>query len=302
MKTNNLTRGFVTIATGNMKYYKMAYILMKSYKLTSDNPMPFALICDSTNKYTEEFDEVIVIQNATKSYLDKIELLKIAPFDETIFIDADCIAFNDLNIYWDIFGTATDFSCFGKSFEPGSEEGWYEYKDLGKYKEKVRKIIDFHGGIYFIRKGAVCDRIYDECVEIIKDYNTFKFKKFKKPADEPILALAMAVHGCDVCTAESHYFAWLKRTRRIKADFFSKRLNYIFEGKKAENGRLMHFGTARTIGSLYQIESAKVEFQVKHNRKWSVLQAGVNSVILYVKASVLCMCFFWKKIRKKMKI
>ena len=36
--------------------------------------------------------------------MDKIDIMRYSPYDETIFIDSDCIAFNDLNAYWKDFG------------------------------------------------------------------------------------------------------------------------------------------------------------------------------------------------------
>lgn len=51
-----MTRGFITIATGKELYYQLAQNLLKSYRLYSRNPMPFAILCDRENTYTEQFD------------------------------------------------------------------------------------------------------------------------------------------------------------------------------------------------------------------------------------------------------
>ena len=40
------TRGFITIATGEEKYYRFAVNLLMSYRLYCPNPMPFAIMCD----------------------------------------------------------------------------------------------------------------------------------------------------------------------------------------------------------------------------------------------------------------
>ena len=48
-----MTRGFVTIATGSENYYRIARNLLRSYRLFTASPMPFALICDKENEYTE---------------------------------------------------------------------------------------------------------------------------------------------------------------------------------------------------------------------------------------------------------
>ena len=99
-----MSRGFITIATGDKKYHEMAKTLVRSYKLTSASPVRFGVITDDADDKFEEFDDVVLIKDATRSYMDKIDIMRYSPYDETIFIDSDCIAFNDLNIYWKDFG------------------------------------------------------------------------------------------------------------------------------------------------------------------------------------------------------
>ena len=45
-----MKKGFITIATGSKKYYEMAKILVRSYKLSTKDPMPFAIITDTKTK------------------------------------------------------------------------------------------------------------------------------------------------------------------------------------------------------------------------------------------------------------
>lgn len=94
-----MERGFVTIATGDEWYYRIAINLLRSYRLFSENPMPFALICDRERKETEEFDKVILMEEPSCTYLDKLRLPEYIPYDETIFVDADSLAFRDLNVF-----------------------------------------------------------------------------------------------------------------------------------------------------------------------------------------------------------
>ena len=105
-------RGFVTIATGADRYYVLAQNLLHSYKCFAQEPLPFAIIADRENAYTAEFDHVILISDASNSYNDKLKLFRELPYDETIFIDADSLAYGDLNVWWDIFSQAGDFSLF----------------------------------------------------------------------------------------------------------------------------------------------------------------------------------------------
>ena len=190
-----MKKGFVTIATGDDKYYSIALNLLKSYKYFSSEPFPFAILCDKKNSFTEFFDDVILLENATMTYMDKISLLKFLPYDETIFIDADCLAYGDLNVFFDMFDSADDISCFGSVLPKESEYGFFKLCDLGDYAERVKFSIDMHGGIMFFRKGDILDKVYDTCCEIKEHYYEYKFKYFSSPADEPLMALSMALYG-----------------------------------------------------------------------------------------------------------
>lgn len=79
------SRGFLTIATGAEKYYALAVNLLRSYRMkcTANNPAAFAIITDANNPYRAEFDQAIILDRPTNSYLDKLRLDENLPFDET---------------------------------------------------------------------------------------------------------------------------------------------------------------------------------------------------------------------------
>lgn len=188
-------RGFVTLAVGDEKYYKMAANLLKSYKYNTTKSVPFAIIADRTNKYTRLFDKTILLREAECSYMDKLTMLNNPPFEENIFIDADCLVYKDINKYWDYFPEGGGVTCFGKALPLTSHEGWFEIGDIGEYKEKIDFIPQMHGGIIFFKKDELTKCIISTALSIAKDYKRYRFKYFENPADEPILALSMAING-----------------------------------------------------------------------------------------------------------
>lgn len=191
-------KGFITLATGKEEYFILAANLLRSYKMFTKNPLPFAIVTDRENEYTKEFDDVILIkEGATNSYLDKLRLGEYLPYSENIFIDSDCLAYGDLNQLFDYFTDADDFSCFGRVLPLDDKTGWFEYENLGELQEKVTYIVGLHGGIYFMRKSSICDKVFDSAMEFVPDYAKYKFKgNFATPGDEPLIALAMAIHQC----------------------------------------------------------------------------------------------------------
>lgn len=75
-------RGYVTLAVGDEKYYKLAVNLLKSYRLHTDETLPFAIVCDRENKYTKMFDKTVIIKNPSRTYVDKLEILNLDIFNE----------------------------------------------------------------------------------------------------------------------------------------------------------------------------------------------------------------------------
>lgn len=157
-----MTRGFVTIATGHERYFNLAKNLLYSYRQFASVKYPFAIICDKENEYTPEFDDVILMKSAHCNYLDKLSLYDYLPYDETIFIDADSLAYGDLDEWWDIFKDASDFSLFGYMWKDlNSGRGWFVPDGLREFKDRVTYIPDFNGGIYFMRRGRRAKRFSD---------------------------------------------------------------------------------------------------------------------------------------------
>ena len=169
--------------------------LLHSYRLHSSNQYPFAIICDKENEVTKEFDDVIVMENALCSCVDKVVLPDYLPYDETIFIDADCLVYGDIDNYWDSFSEATSFSAFGSVCPDDSLYGWFKKDEVGDYSDSIRFIPEFNGGVYYLRKSEELEAFAVTAKDILQNYRDYRFRQFTKPADEPIFALAMAVHG-----------------------------------------------------------------------------------------------------------
>ena len=92
------TQGFITVATGSEEYYRLACSCCTLIITFLNEPLPFAILTDQENAWTMQFDNVILMPDgATNTYLDKLSMGQVLPYDINIFIDADCLAFGDLN-------------------------------------------------------------------------------------------------------------------------------------------------------------------------------------------------------------
>lgn len=283
-----MTRGFITIATGDDLYFRLAKNLLLSYRLFCEDPMPFAIACDRENEYTALFDKAILFEKTEHPYFDKFGLLKICPYEETIFIDADCLAYGDLNEFWEYFQDAADFSAAGTNYPIDSDQGLFRKETCGEYGDRVHWKPDIHGGLYFIRKGALCDAIYGDCMNIISHYEDFKWPDFCAPyADEPVLCLAMAANGVHALDADPRNYGIPWEVTRMEVDIFSGKCTYATEWHpQVEHGRMIHWSVRYCKKPLYIFEAEKVNLMAAHG-----IRPGKGKMCLNLRDTLL---YQWK--------
>lgn len=257
-----MTRGFVTIATGKQRYYEIAANLLASYRHFTANPLPFAIICDAENEYTALFDDVIVIDDPCRSYVDKIFLPCYVPYDETIFIDADCLAYKDLNDLWEVFENQPDFSVLGKSYPPDYRYAWFKREDVAEYAEAITFIPDFIGGVYFMRNTNALREFANTSLDILSHYHRYTFRQFENPCDEPVFALATAVHGFKPADRDRFPICFYPHAITFESDIEAGWVAYDsrYDSERAihENPYLVHWGSGNTALPPYTIEVAKL--------------------------------------------
>ena len=245
-------KGFITVATGNERYYILAYNLLLSYRYHSQSPMPFAILCDRRNIWTEAFDEVVILDNPACSYTDKLRILDLSPFDETLFLEADTLAYRDLNGLWDYFQDSPDIGLVGgvKPNLPG--EGWWEAENLGELKERVDYKVMCQGGLYYIRNnGKDLPAIMETCRYIENHYLEYKFTIFPDiPEDETIFCLAASVHHFQPVLTWAELFAYYPEVGCLQANIRTGFLKFRWPRSSSwihKTAYFIHFGTNNTI-------------------------------------------------------
>lgn len=261
------TMGFFTVATGDAHYYRIARNLLRSYRAHTRSPLPFAILADRENEYTREFDQTVLLEKPTCSYLDKLSLFDCLPFDTNVFVDADCLAYGDLNEIFCHFQNADDFSCYGRVLPLTDETGWFCYRDLGELQSRVHYCVGLHGGIYYIRATQKAAQVFAEAKEIAKHYGDFHFKgRFATPGDEPILALSMALNGCKPIPFQPDGICcYWEHSRELKLNMAAGRAVLRPSG---QHTHLVHWGTRFTRTPLYEKQVAALSLQDRPFRRW----------------------------------
>lgn len=246
MEEKEKTRGFLTLAAGDLHYYKIAANLLRSYRRHTKEPLPFAILADRENRYTAQFDQCILSDALTGCYLDKLQLAAQLPFGETIFLDADCLAYGDLNRMFDWFREADDVSCHGRVLPITDKTGWFDYENLGPLQRGVSYCVGLHGGLYFIRSTEKARAVFRTAGDLAAHYGDFHFRgNFQSPGDEPLVALAMALHGCRPIPF---------RREGIRCYWEQRQLP-----RRTGEAVLVHWGTRYTRRWRYRAEAARLK-------------------------------------------
>lgn len=240
------TKGFVTVATGAEEYYQLAASLYISYKKMGKGNYPFALICDKENQYSKLFDDVVLIDEFRRSTIDKLLMFN-SPYDESIFLDADILILDSIDDLWDVFETWDDVGIFGCTYPVDSKRGWFTYEGCGKYKSQIKYMIDMNGGIVFFRKTDRAASIFGKALALVDEYSDFDFKRFKEPADEPVMALSMALHSCKPRDFSYNQLILPGIHEKVTTDYQGN----IYIGKKQVQTKMIHFSNIRTKHFLY---------------------------------------------------
>lgn len=282
-------RGFVTIATGAEKYYKNARNMLRSFRVhNKDGKM--AILCDRENEYTNEFDDVVVLNEANCDYRDKLRLLVDCPYDENIFIESDCLIYRNIDCFWEMLCREYDFTSFG--WADGNFDIWFS--DSIKEKYDIETVPIFNPAYMFIRNGDVCKKMYEECVDICEylishtEEHPKSFICGKKLRDDPVFALVMELNG-------------LKPAERPKVgkcivlpgkkEIYANMIKGILNVDNFSECNLLHFSTNRSRYGLY-IQQAAVANLLYKSRKTlarvvqSKLLYGLISCPIYVKNKV----------------
>lgn len=290
-------RGFVTIATGQERYYVLARNLLQSYRYFAKEPVPFAIIADRKNEYTAAFDDVIVISDASNSYNDKLKLFRELPYEETIFIDADSLAYGDLNAWWDIFQNAGDFSLFGYAWRDlNCGRGWFTPSGMKEYQRDITFVPDFNGGIYYMRNTEACKKVFDIANDCAERYHDYQFNGFLEPADEPVLALGMSVCGYEPIDMPGE-LVFAPPKKKLDADISAPRA--IFHPSKGRSYpvRLIHFSNYRTQLSFYRNEVIKLHKLCGEQDSFEKMPERLRYLLLQISDIVP----FYKRVVRKAK-
>jgi hypothetical protein len=192
------TRGIITLAYGKRRYIDMAAALGRSLKLHAPH-LERGIVTDSSDiQLAKLFTKLIPFRPEYGSNLrQKLHLDLYAPFEETLFIDSDCFALGNLDTFWKAFSGTCYFGVPG--WRELSETDTDPYVDVSFVMKRfgINKLPKFNGGTYYLLRSERTSALFNTARTLMRDWKDLRFREFclDGPSDEPIIGVAMAIHG-----------------------------------------------------------------------------------------------------------
>jgi hypothetical protein len=184
--------GIITIAQGEKRYIEMAKMLALS--LINTNPgISRAILSDAPESEFKGLYDIYIPYDESygKGFVLKLNLNKFSPYEETIFIDADSLVVSSLD---EMIALCKPYSFVVFGNQTNSGEWYMDVAGICR-KFNVPSIPLFNGGVYYFRKDAVTNNIYNTARQLKDQYADIGMESFRGMlADEPLMAVALAIN------------------------------------------------------------------------------------------------------------
>lgn len=226
MDIKNNTYSVITIATGKPYYIKLAVNLARSFLYWHpDSNLQFWLVTDQPQLVPREVADAIYIKKidaqqygegfSTKLYLDQFMQTQ-----HTLFVDADCLIYGNLEKVFELLqGQEQGVAAVGNVVTDG--EFFCDVKTTIK-KLGLAYMPRFIGGIYYLEKTALADKVFSKARELLQDYDQIGLVRLRgKENEEPLLSLAMAFYGLKPLPEDGSIKAERMSYENIKSNLLS---------------------------------------------------------------------------------
>lgn len=190
-------QGYLTLATGTPFYLDLAMNLVLSLKL-NDPTRPVCVVTDRAmpipDGYRTFIDQIVYLENKPGFHgcLNKLRMNEVSPFEETMFVDSDCILLkNDMDRHWAKLQSPGFCSPGGKA----TSGRWYGF-DIAEVIKKLG--IDYmrtlNSGVFYFRQGAETDHFFATALDLVEHHKELlgSFHRNKlQLADEPFIGAAL---------------------------------------------------------------------------------------------------------------
>jgi hypothetical protein len=211
----------------------MAKWLGMSLRLKAPD-LPTAIMTDSDDPELSEFFNHRIPHRAEfgQGVSAKLHLDRFSPFEETIFVDPDCLVLNDLRDLWPVFQDLP-VGFLGWRYLTRTDSDTNVDVPFVLEHFKLERLAKFNSGCIYFRSGEATTAFFDLARRLASDATRLRIRQFNGGAvhDEPVFALALELSGMPVVSAgiKGMWTPWGLRGP-IRLDVFSGECSFEKQG------------------------------------------------------------------------
>jgi hypothetical protein len=286
MNSDFNTRGVITLAYGHERFIEQARSLAHSLQLHAPQ-LQRTLITDSNRPEIRKlFTDLIAYRPEYGSGVrQKLFLDQYSPYEQTLFIDSDCLVLGNLDAFWSTF-TGQSFGVPGfRYLRKGSKD---PYIDVDHVLETLNltAIPKFNGGTYYFDRSPKAAEFFSTARNMLDNWLTLRLREFRRdgPGDEAVYAIAMAIHNISP-TSMGAGGMWTPVNHKgpLLLDAIRGTCSFEKEGMKL-SPEIVHFPGEYVYSFPYARERAKLKARVEGKK------THVSSLTASFAKSVLWEC------------
>jgi hypothetical protein len=255
-----LNRGILTLAYGSPEFLRMAKGMVRSARQYNSS-CRIGIVTDSHDPDIHSLFDVVVPldRRLGKGILHKLYLDRYTPFEKTIFVDSDCLFFDDPDLLWKMYEGSPGFGAKGKYVGP-SDSHWAVI-DLESYLRhfNVARIGLFNSGVFYFDCSDNAKKVFRTARDIFGQLDSLSLYQYKgRPSgDEPLFGMAMEL--CSVPLLPDHdgqcmTLACLVEEKELRViNVLRGQSRHEFSGAEFEP-LLIHFNVGTQGSFVYQRE------------------------------------------------
>ena len=251
-------RGILTVAIGKDVYIEHAKNLARSFRFHNPD-LPIAVITDSSDpRLFKLYDHLIPLETQWGGpFRQKLSVAEYSPFEETLFIDSDCLVTKDVSGLWSLL-SGRDFAMPGEPIQSGH---WYT--DIAPLLARLglTNLPKFNSGLFLFRRGDAVKTLMASARDILDHHREYGIEVTHNGhcGDEPALAIAMAMLGVDPVedTGVGQWGSFDYVNPRLELDVLAGKCRYIYDHRVVEP-TVAHFLAHGWRGKIYRRETIKL--------------------------------------------
>ncbi|WP_375450513.1 hypothetical protein [uncultured Devosia sp.] len=239
----------------------MAKRLGRSLRFTSPD-LNLSVVTDGRQHFAKgDYDQIIDVQpHLGPDMRHKLNLDSYSPYERTLYIDSDCLATRPIEFMWPLF-EGQDFGVCGRM---RGDHLWYGMRiaDIRAQFGIAGPLPVFNGGLMYFNRSEVSQAIFREARQQFDRYSQIGLSsspgRHWAAADEPVLAIAMALNGVGV--VEDHGSTMrtpINKTGPIEIDIPAFKCSFVKEGQLVKPA-IIHFANTSLYDFIYLRETLKI--------------------------------------------